>query len=336
MTAAMPNVDWRWAERTGHRLVRVGPEASDDEKRELVADLRECARRAPALVAAAAGLERTGTADERVVDRLGWISANVDIARTVMRRLDAQEPDGAGERAAAKVVGAQLGAAFAFLGTRILGQYDPFSEAPSLMLVAPNVMHVERQLHLVPHDFRMWVCLHEQTHRVQFATAPWLADHVLDLARQAIDAEEESGDTSAAMVGRIIDHARGRGTNSLLEAVSAPAAQRALGQVTAVMSLLEGHADVMMDRAGPSEIATLGVIRARFDKRRARGGLSATFGKLMGMDVKLAQYRDGAAFCRHVIDRIGVEGLNLAFERPGHLPGVEELHDPQAWVDRMG
>ncbi|HSN43331.1 MAG TPA: zinc-dependent metalloprotease, partial [Propionibacteriaceae bacterium] len=84
------------------------------------------------------------------------------------------------------------------------------------------------------------------------------------------------------------------------------------------------------------EIGSLSVIRARFDKRRARGGLAATVGKLMGMDAKLAQYRDGAAFCRHVLDRSGVEGLNLAFEHPRNLPSVTELHDPQLWVDRMG
>ncbi|HSN42674.1 MAG TPA: zinc-dependent metalloprotease, partial [Propionibacteriaceae bacterium] len=206
MSSAFPTIDWAWAERTGHRLVPIGPEATDDEKHELVADLRESARRAPALVAEAAGLSRTGNADERVVDRLGWISGNVAIARSVVDHISEPELDSAGKRVAAKVIGTQLGTALAFLATKVLGQYDPFSEHPSLMLVAPNVMHIERELHFVPHDFRMWVCLHEQTHRVQFATAPWLSAHLLGLVRVAVDEELGSGDSTTAMVGRVLDH----------------------------------------------------------------------------------------------------------------------------------
>ena len=108
-----------------------------------------------------------------------------------------------------------------------------------------------------------------------------------------------------------------------------------MDEVTAVMSLLEGHADLMMDRAGRSVIPTVSTIRARFDARRAKGGIHGLINRLLGMDAKLAQYADGASFCRHVMRRGGTGLLNRAFEGPQWLPTLTELLAPEQWCLRL-
>ena len=88
-----------------------------------------------------------------------------------------------------RVTGMQAGLILAYLAGRVLGQYElflppdpdaPGADAPAgrLTLVAPNIVMVERELGVNPHDFRRWVCLHEETHRTQFTSVPWLRPYV--------------------------------------------------------------------------------------------------------------------------------------------------------------
>lgn len=335
-------VDWELAARVGAGLIPAGPRASKSEVHALVAELRECARRVPELVASAAGLDEVGVADELVVDRKGAIRAAVDSARSMLTRLDIAESEYTlGEQIQAKVGAVALGSVLAILGSRILGQFDPFGSRARLILVAPNVMLVERQIGANPHDFRMWVCLHEQTHRAQFAHAPWLVDYLSSLAADIVEAEAEGVDW-ARLPSRIASAARAdsgeaRATSlRLVGAISSERTMSALDSITAVMSLLEGHADVMMDRAGLQQIPTLPKIRQALELRRARMGVASLVGKLIGMDAKLAQYQDGANFCRQVIDEAGVSFLNRAFRGVEDLPTITELHDPNSWLARQG
>ena len=204
------------------------------------------------------------------------------------------------------------------------------------MLVAPNVMDVERKLGLVPRDFRRWVALHEQTHRVQFAAANWLPDHLLGLMGRLIAAEADAAEGVPDLVGRLVSRQRPEhGSGVMLDLFTAPAGRDPLAEATAVMSLLEGHADVLMDLAGPDVVTTLPVIRARFESRRDQRGLTAMLGRLIGMDAKLAQYRDGASFCRAVLGRVGHRGLNAVFEAPDKMPLPDELGDPDRWIARV-
>ena len=202
-----------------------------------------------------------------------------------------------------------------------LGQFLPFLAEPALVLVAPNVAKIERAMGVDRDDFRLWVCLHEQTHRQQFARAPWLRGHLID--EVALLLADEPGER------------RGGRPHSLIEAVTTPAQQAVFERVTAVMSLLEGYADDMMDRVGPDVVPTVATIRARFEKRRNRGGWTKVLNSALGMDLKLAQYRDGARFCRAVIDRVGVDGLNAVYDAPPNLPTPDEIADPARWVARV-
>lgn len=213
--------------------------------------------------------------------------------------------------------------------------------AGRLLLVAPNVVHVERELDVDPEDFRLWVCLHEETHRVQFTATPWLRGYLRDqigtyLQQTQLDASalfaqlRESFD----QVGRILRGDDEAGT--LIDLVQTPEQKEILDRLTAVMSLLEGHADVVMDGVGPEVIPTVATIRERFQQRRRAG----TFGdqllkRLLGLDAKMRQYRDGARFVRHVVERVDMAGFNRVWESPETLPTRAEITDPDGWLRRV-
>jgi coenzyme F420 biosynthesis associated uncharacterized protein len=209
-----------------------------------------------------------------------------------------------------------------------------------LLLVAPNVVHVERELGVDPHDFRLWVCLHEETHRVQFTAVPWLRHHLLAEMEGLLGITELDPGKLAAMmregiesIGKLV---KGDEETSLLDVLQSPEQRATLERLTAVMSLLEGHADVVMDGVGPDVVPTVGVIRDKFTKRRAGAGpLDQMIRRLLGFDAKLRQYRDGAQFVRGAIDKVGMEGFNAVWAEPANLPTRDEIGDPGLWVTRV-
>jgi coenzyme F420 biosynthesis associated uncharacterized protein len=320
----LPAIDWTFAASTGRALVHPGPELGPAAIADVVAELRESARRATEHIAEVTLLDRPAPADVLVVDRPSWVSAVAQSAQSMLAGLGEPEPDSALGVARAKTLGAQAGVVFAVLANRILGQFDPFVDAPRLLLVAPNVVGVERQLGVRPSDFRLWVCLHEETHRFQFGQAPWLRGHLLGMFGELLAGDELQFGWPKA--GR---------PASVRDLISNPAQREAFDQVTAVMSLMEGHADVMMDRVGSRVVPTYSSIRTAFEARRDQQGWDAWLRRLLGLDLKREQYRDGAGFCRMVIDAAGVATLNRAFEAPGMLPTLAEIHDPQLWLHRI-
>ena len=334
----LPAINWDDAERVGLELVTAGPSVSAAERAQIVRQLRDLAPRAAGIITEASGLPESGQANELVVDRRTILRANVATARQVLSEVGA-EPGGPLAAAAGRARGASLGAVLALVSSRVLGQFDPFGTEPTLYLVAPTIMGVERQLGVRPADFRMWVVLHEQTHAVQLANAPWLRDHLISCARGIIESADEPvwHDIGSRLDQFRADRQQGRPASLVMvNALSSPQTVAAVNQVTAVMSLLEGHADLMMDRAGRAVIPSVATIRARFDARRARGGIVGLLNKLMGMDAKLAQYADGARFCRNVVREGGVDLLNRGFSAPEALPSLDELLHPEQWCERVG
>jgi coenzyme F420 biosynthesis associated uncharacterized protein len=244
-----------------------------------------------------------------------------------------------------RIAGAQTGAVLAFVATGILGQYDPFNDGGTLLLVYPNVIAVERQLRLEPSDFRLWVCLHEVTHRVQFTANPWLSGYM----SQALGVlTTDSSDDLTQVVSRLAEFARSRGDSAqadpnsagilgLLRAVQSEPQREALDQLLVLGTLLEGHADHVMDAVGPVVIPSVSTIRARFDERRNRKQppLQRLLRALLGIDAKLSQYTRGKAFVDHVVDRVGMARFNTVWTSPDTLPRPIEIEYPQRWIDRV-
>ncbi len=334
-------VDWDFAVTVGSRVAGPGPEVSAEEAAAAVVELREGADRSTPLVSDFTGLQTTaGTAPVLVVDRAGWVQANADgfakILSPIVDKISERKgaPSPLAEAIGSRVTGGEVGLMLGFLGTKVLGQFDPFFDPHGrLLLVAPNIVHVERELDADPHDFRLWVCLHEETHRVQFTANPWLGEHLMT----QMNAIAETIEPTALLEGlrRGVEAVRGGG-GSVLDLVSSPEQKEILDRVTGVMSLLEGHADVVMDGVGPTVIPSVEQIRKKFNQRRKGAGtLDRMLRRLLGLDAKMAQYRDGAVFVRHVVDKVGMDEFNAVWNGPESLPSKAEITDPDAWVTRV-
>ncbi len=345
-------IDWEMAARTASVVGRPGPQIGAGEAAQVVGELRIAASAAAPHVAQVTLLDAAVPARDGVlvVDRPGWARANTVAFRGLLEPVVAQAFADRGRLPAmgigpvgSRVTGAEVGSLLGFLASRVLGQFDPFAPAPGrLLLVAPNVVHTERELGVEPRDFRLWVCLHEETHRVQFTANPWLADHLMGLIRalvaDLIAEPSQVVDRFTAALRGLPDLIRtgGGGGAVLLEAIQTPQQRDRLAEITAVMSLLEGHADVVMDAVGPAVVPSVDAIRTRFTRRRAgRGGVDRVLRRLLGLDAKMRQYADGARFVRQVHEAVGVAGFNQVWASPQALPRPAEIADPSAWVARV-
>ena len=337
-------VDWRFAATVGARLARPGPPATDYTRRQVIADLSEFSRVAEEPVRDVTGLLCEGpVAEARVVNREEWIHAASDSMRVMTGGATA-----ANNAVPGRLAGAQTGAVLAFVSTGILGQYDPFGgdDGGCLLLVYPNVISVERQLRLVPRDFRLWVCLHEVTHRVQFTANPWLAQY---MSRALAVITSDGGEDVGRVLGRLADFVKDRrhgtgdagagsdGIIGLLRAVQSEPQRAALDRLLVLGTLLEGHADHVMDAVGPAVVPTVQLIRRRFDDRRHRTQppLQRVLRALLGVDAKLSQYTRGKAFVDHVVDRVGMARFNAVWTAAHTLPLPDEIENPQRWIDRV-
>ncbi|WP_329136621.1 zinc-dependent metalloprotease [Streptomyces sp. NBC_00670] len=365
--AASGMVDWNLAVATATRFVRPGPDVSRDEARAVVTELRRHAKASEEHVRGFTRLGEAGAHDTPVlvVDRPGWVRANVagfrELLKPLLDRMQERRsgtPGGAVLGAVGgKVTGVEVGMLLSFMSSRVLGQYETFAPASRdlpaggngggrLLLVAPNIVHVERELEVDPHDFRLWVCLHEETHRTQFTAVPWLRDHLQGEIQSFLGETEMDPMTILERIREAAQSlAGGRpegeqdedGGRSLVELVQTPAQREILGRLTAVMSLLEGHADFVMDGVGPSVVPSVAEIREKFQQRRAKGAsrLDLALRRLLGLDAKLRQYRDGERFVRGVVEEVGMDGFNRVWTSPNTLPTKAEIAAPADWIARV-
>ena len=337
-------VDWRFAATVGKRLARPGPPSSDYTRRRAIDELTTAAAKAEPPVRDVTGLVTAGDIPAaRIVDRPEWIGAAAESMRLMMNGSERPKSFLTG-----RLTGAQTGAALAFVSSGILGQYDPFAAAREgcLLLVYPNVIAVERQLRVDPSDFRLWVCLHEVTHRVQFTANRWLSEYMSSaLGLLTRDAGEDIGQVAS----RLADYVRSRGAETpavdggssgilgLVRAVQSEPQREALDRLLVLGTLLEGHADHVMDAVGPMVVPSVAAIRRRFDERRHRKQppLQRLLRALLGLDAKLSQYTRGKAFVDHVVGRVGMERFNTVWSGPETLPLPAEIEEPQRWIDRV-
>jgi len=337
-------VDWDLAVSAGRRMVRPGPPLSRADADEVVAELRRLAYEAEAHVVGYTGMVPRSSPTVAVIDRGEWIRSNVAGLRTLLGprlgRLSSKPPTGAALALGRRVTAVQVAAALAFLSSKVLGQYEIFlpddEGGGRLSLVAPNVADVERRLGVDHRDFRLWVCLHEQTHRVQFSAVPWLRGYM----ESEIDAYLQASNFDAAALAARLKEAlagmRKREGRSVVEMLQTPEQRAVLDRLQALMSLLEGHADQVMDAVGPEVVPAVGLIRERFEQRRDAGSpLDRFIRRLLGLDMKMQQYRQGGAFVRALVTEVGVAGFNRVWDSPASLPTRAEITDPHAWLDRV-
>ncbi len=344
-------IDWDVAVSTARMVMRPGPEVSPDEARAVTLQLRELVPIAERHVQDFTGLVLPDLdIPVQVVDRIGWVQANVDGFRLVVQPLvDAvtsrrAAPTGLVRAVGAKVTGVQVGTLMAYLGARVLGQFElflpPGEDAGRLTLVAPNIIDAERRLGVDPDDFRLWVALHEVTHKTQFTAVPWLRDYFMGLVREFIDASELDPAQLVERLRGVASAVRGAATGgprpSVVELLQSPQQREVLVRVQALMSLLEGHGDYVMDGVGPTVVPTAELIRERFDNRRKGANpIDRLIRSLFGMDLKMQQYAEGEKFVRHVAEAVGMAAFNTVWTSPETLPDLAEIRDPAAWLARV-
>jgi coenzyme F420 biosynthesis associated uncharacterized protein len=344
--SAADMIDWELAISVGSRLAGPGPEVGRAEADAVVAELRDDAAKSTGLVREYTGLVAADrTAPLYVVDRPGWIRANTEsfdvLLSPVVAKLTEKKgaPSGVSKAVGSRVTGAEVGAVLGFLGGKVLGQFDPFHDpAGRLLLVAPNIVHVEREIGADPTDFRLWVCLHEETHRVQFTAVPWMRDHLFGQIEKLAEQIEPTRllDDGLRRLSEAVRGGPDGQKGSLLDVLGTPEQKEIMDHLTGVMSLLEGHADVVMDGVGPTVIPSVAEIRKKFNRRRKGQGVVDKFlRRALGLDAKMAQYRDGAKFVRGVVDKVGMADFNVVWQDPAHLPTKAEIADPAAWVSRV-
>lgn len=355
-------IDWDLAERVAVRTCGKTGFSQTSNAVTMPGDLRVLTERAQALVEDFTGLRSAaGAATAEVIDRPGWIRANLagfrhmlepiaeKIAEVEQFRTQRDMPEWA-RSIGAKVLGLELGLLLGFVSQRVLGQYDLLlpeeaAGAPTggvVYYVGPNIAGLEDRFGFQPSDFRLWIALHEVTHRTQFTAVPWLRSHFLTLVDESIGGLDPDPRRVLDGVNEIIARVR-RGESPVgeegLMGLFAGERQRAtFERIQAMMTVLEGHGNFVMDALGAEHVSGQAYMSRVLSQRRQQGGIARLVLRLLGMEMKARQYEEGQRFLTAVRERHGIETLDRLWEAPGNLPDLAEIREPEGpdtWVRRV-
>jgi coenzyme F420 biosynthesis associated uncharacterized protein len=286
------------------------------------------------------------------IGRREWVASNVQTMQAVLDPVLARAGSSLGplrpavQIATGFVLSTELGVVLGYLGQRVLGQYElvMLDEAgadrpPRLLFVLPNLGQALRSFEADEKEFMTWVALHEVTHAVQFSGVPWLHGHVSGLLRELLKSAEARLDTPRRLrppsredIQRTVAMLR---TGDIVSLVTNESERGLLDRVQAVMAVIEGHAEHVMDVVAPDLVPSLSRLREALDRRRrSQSRLSRLAGRLLGLELKMRQYEQGKRFCDAVVARSGVEALHHVFSGPEALPTLAELDDPEGWLRR--
>ncbi|MGH8998602.1 MAG: zinc-dependent metalloprotease [Acidimicrobiia bacterium] len=355
MTAIPDPIDWDLAGRLAQRIAGRDPLESSYLVTSLQEEFTEITHRAEELVGDFTGLRPEAPATTLVLDRQGWVSANIASFRHTLEPLTRRVADRLAQSRIAPVgrgvAGAELGVLLGFLAQRVLGQYDLLvadpssadparSEGDAVYYVGPNILGLEKRFGFRPADFRLWIALHEVTHRAQFRAVPWMKPYFLSLVERSLEMIEPNPKRLVQVAERVAQAVR-HGRNPLddggLISLFASDEQRGLiDQIQALMSLLEGHGNFVMDAVGATHVTGAERMSAVLSARRQSGGLSRQIRKLMGIEMKMRQYETGRRFLEEVEDQAGLGAVDVAWRGAEFLPTLDELEDPAEWLSRVG
>ena len=361
-------VDWNRAEQVAISVAARQPAGGRAQLHGV--DFRDMARLAEDRVEANTGLRSMlGPAEVRILDRPDWIRANIASMRTLIDPVLARWLDTAGRNdtdrrrrglagfgipsfgmtgavsaVSAQVAGAELGLVLGWMSARVLGQYDLLvgdaGDGDAVYLVGPNMTALEERFGFEPDQFRLWVTLHELTHRAQFTGVPWMREHFLGLVHRTLDLADPD---PARIIGALREAVQNRDAagqrlrdGGLMAMVSTPEQQAVFQRVAGLMSLLEGHGDVVMDRAGADLIPSAERFARVLQERRRRANPMARFvQRLIGLEGKMNQYEAGERFISAIEAAEGERAVDRCWQHPDQLPTLDEVRDPQRWLARM-
>jgi coenzyme F420 biosynthesis associated uncharacterized protein len=289
-------------------------------------------------------------------DRVDWINANLDAFKTMLAPIESLGASPEGQRSVAAVlwgginravISTEVGLLLGYLARRVLGQYDlallgrePVTSG-KLYYVEPNIQHVEATLGLPREEFRMWLALHETTHAFEFEAHPWvrghfnaLLEHYFEFFKQDVDQLKQGMRGLKVFVER----ARSRGTDdgSWIEALMVPEQRALFTEMQALMCIVEGYSNYVMNGVGRELLPNYAGIAKRFEQRQRKRGLAEQlFARLTGLDIKMEQYRLGERFINRIAEERGHEAVRRIWEGPANLPTMAEIKEPGYWVERV-
>jgi coenzyme F420 biosynthesis associated uncharacterized protein len=346
-------VDWPFAERVALRFAGREPFADSYHAESLVPDFSDLTATAEELVTAETGLRSlAGPARARVVDRSDWIRANIAsfqrLLRPLLEKMDDRTPTGLPGSVASKFTGAQVGSLLGWMSGRVLGQYDLLvvddetAVAQDLdYYVGPNVLNLEKRFGFPPREFRLWIAHHECTPRAQFTGVPWMREHFLGLVGRAIElVDTDPSHLMESLKGAVATARNGRRAmedGGLVHLLASDEQRSVLNEIGGLMSLLEGHGDITMDRAAAARVPSADrFARVLRERRKSQHGLARLVQRLIGLEAKLAQYEAGERFIAAIEAAAGRHAIDRCWETPANLPTLDEIRAPELWLSRMG
>lgn len=344
-------VDWQLARRVAVRAAGREPFAESYLAQSLQRDFEEATAEAEELVAEATGLRSlAGPARARVTDRHGWVEANVGSFGRLLKPLTDKLEDrtsGITGTVASRVAAVEVGMLLGWMSARVLGQYDMLvvdedaDDQDVVYYVGPNVLALEKRFAFPPREFRLWLALHEVTHRAQFTGVPWLREHYLSLVHSTLDSVDTDPKQLVDMVTRAVDELRkGRGAladGGLATVFASPQQRAVLDKIGGLMSLLEGHGDITMDRAGAGRVPSAErFARVLRDRRANANPMAKLLQRIIGLEAKINQYAQGEHFIEEV-ERIGggPSALDPVWRGASWLPTLAEIREPEEWIARV-
>jgi coenzyme F420 biosynthesis associated uncharacterized protein len=292
----------------------------------------------------------------RAVSRNEWVEANINSFRQLFEPIERLNRDSMGGSSAAMqamvggfnqlLVSGEMGILLGYLSRRVLGQYDlsllgrePVADG-RVFFVEPNIGGVVNALNLNGDEFRLWIALHESTHAFEFESHTWVRRHfngileryfsylTEDLQNMRLNKQRLNN-----FMRRIRDNTQG---SSWIERVMTPEQRTLFSELQALMSIVEGYSNHVMNAVGEKLMPNYNTIKERIERRQKdRGIIDKLFIKLTGLDLKMEQYRLGEIFVDRVVELKGIDFANLMWDRPEYIPTLDEIKKPELWVNRI-
>ena len=342
-------VDWGLAEKVANQIANRAPFNDVSYLKGLNESFTAFTSTAEKLVETSTGLKSfSGEARAKVVDRSGWIRANFSSLKRLLKPVMAEDSATKKASISSRVAALEIGAVLGWMSTRVLGQYDllvldneDLKDQDLVYYVGPNICAIERRYAFDSDGFRLWLAIHELTHRAQFTGVSWMREHYLSLVKNLLQevqiATDETTKKSDSQIRLSTEPEDSRFSEFKLSNFFTSIDQKdSINEIAALMTLLEGHGDVIMSRAGKGHVRD----QERFEKvvsqrRKSATGATKIFQKLLGIEAKLAQYEQGEEFINTIEESEGIDFLNTVWEHPDNLPKLEEIKNPNLWISRI-
>jgi coenzyme F420 biosynthesis associated uncharacterized protein len=345
-----------WIARlVAHRFTGDAASSSSYLLDRLYRDLAEAVPRSEELVAGISTIPRPDPVAWGVIDRAAWADINIrsvngllqPLADKIGPRLDgAPLPVRAAQRT---LVSVEVGALLGYVSRRVLGQYDLLVSGPPrpdgdddamLYFVGPNMVETVRRFAFVPEEFALWVAVHEVTHRFQFAGVPWLRERFFTLIQRYFDSidldpRDLAGRFRQAL-GRLARRAVPPEERNPVYLLATEEQRAIMDELQALMAVVEGHGNFVMDHVGEAVIPSFRRMRRVFERRREQTSLlQRAFNHAIGLEMKLRQYELGKQFCDEVVAAEGLGALGRVWSGPDQFPTLTELRAPRRWLQRV-